>query len=547
MNSNENFNLLEEEENLHQMLSEVNPSEINKSETALNSSNSKKNWIWSEVLQHGATPTARSLHIGLVIDDFLYIFGGYDGSQRTNDFYKYNFITNEWIEIQSSENCPLPRDRHSGVVYGKSIYIFGGYDGVNRVNDLYKYDTERNKWEEIIPQHGCKPSPRHSHSAIIHRDHMYIFAGYDGLYKNDFHKFNLKTFTWSSLKDNNPSAENWPKPRYRTSCNLYKNKMYIFGGHDGVKQLNDFYSFDFANEIWTQIICSNIFSNQLLSVPTPRDSHISIVYKDSLFIFGGSVNCNSSLNYSGGYNCDFYQYKFDEEKWYQVEPNDAKIPPPRFCHIGIIYNKSLYIFGGYDGTIRLNDFLRFQFEPDYSNIPQSNLIQDISGFINNSLFSDVKLIVGTNKIEIYGHKLFLIRSSFFKAMFENEMKEKNQSLVNLPDVKYEIFLYILQYLYTDKINVKDMNISKWIEIYELADLFGVERLQKICENHLIDNLDYENSPSILKSFDNKGHQKLREYALNYIVKNFDFVSKTATFENFIRTNIDILLEILKKR
>lgn len=541
MNSTDNFNIFEEEETYPQMNSSL---EFPIQEPISSANNSKKNWIWSEVMQHGATPTARSLHIGLVIDDFLYVFGGYDGTQRTNDFYKYNFITNEWSEIPTNKNFPLPRDRHSGVVYNKCIYIFGGYDGVNRVNDLYKYDTEKNKWEEIIPQNGNRPSPRHSHSAIIYKDHMYIFAGYDGLYKNDFHKFNLKTLTWSSLKDNNPSAENWPKPRYRTSCNLFKNKMYIFGGHDGVKQLNDFYSFDFANEIWTQIVCNNIFSNQISSMPTPRDSHISIVYKDSLFVFGGSVNSNNSF---AGYNYDFFQYKFDEEKWHPVEPADNKIPPSRFCHIGAIYNKSLYIFGGYDGNLRLNDFLRFQFEPDYSNIPQSNLIQDVSTFINNSLFSDVKLVVGINKTEIPAHKLFLVRSSFFKTMFENEMKETNQSLVNLPDVKYEVFIYILQYLYTDKINTQDMNIFKWIEVYELADLFGIERLQKICENYLIDNLDYDNSPMILKSFDSKGHQKLREHCLNFIVKNFDSVSKTPSFETFIRSNIEILLEILRKR
>lgn len=509
-----------------------NPSEFFKP----NNASTKKIWVWSDVFQQGIGPSARSLHIGVVFGDFLYIFGGYDGTQRTNDFFKYNFITNEWSEIITNTPSPLPRDRHSGVIYEKYIYIFGGYDGVNRVNDLYRFDTENNIWEEIISLGGNKPSPRHSHSAIIYKDHMYIFAGYDGLYKNDFHKFNLKTLSWNSVKDNNPSAENWPKPRYRTSCNIYKNKMYIFGGHDGVKQLNDFYFYDFKNEIWCQIIC-NANSN----IPTPRDSHASVIYRDSLFIFGGSINSNN-LNFS-----DFYQYKLDEEKWQVVHLNDEKFPPQRFCHIGAIYNKSLYIFGGYDGTNRLNDFIRFQFEPDYSNIPQSTLLQDLSQFINNKLFSDVLLIVGNEKIEIPGHKVFLVRASFFKGMFENEMQEKIKSIVPLPDVKSETFLYILQYLYTDKIQMRELTFEKWIEIYDLADHFGIDRLQKICENHLIDCMDYENSPIILKSFDDKGQQKLREYVMNFIVRNFDYVSKTQNFEIFIRNNIEILLEILKKR
>ena len=29
--------------------------------------------------------------------------------------------------------------------------------------------------------------------------------------------------------------------------------MYVFGGHDGSRQLNDFYAWDFRSEIWSFI------------------------------------------------------------------------------------------------------------------------------------------------------------------------------------------------------------------------------------------------------------------------------------------------------
>ena len=43
-------------------------------------------------------------------------------------------------------------------------------------------------------------------------------------------------------------------------------------------------------------------------------------------------------------------------------------PGPRFCHVGVVYEASLYIFGGYDGSNRLNDFLRFQFKQTEENL-----------------------------------------------------------------------------------------------------------------------------------------------------------------------------------
>lgn len=53
-------------------------------------------------------------------------------------------------------------------------------------------------------------------------------------------------------------------------------------------------------------------------------------------------------------------------------------PGPRFCHVGVVYEASLYIFGGYDGSNRLNDFLRFQFKQTEENlaIPPPTIVSD---------------------------------------------------------------------------------------------------------------------------------------------------------------------------
>lgn len=31
---------------------------------------------------------------------------------------------------------------------------------------------------------------------------------------------------------------------------------------------------------------------------------------------------------------------------------------PRFCHVGALFEDNLYVFGGYDGQSRLDDFVR---------------------------------------------------------------------------------------------------------------------------------------------------------------------------------------------
>ncbi len=43
--------------------------------------------------------------------------------------------------------------------------------------------------------------------------------------------------------------------------------------------------------------------------------------------------------------------------------NGRPLPGPRFCHVAVVWRHSLFIFGGYDGSARLGDLLEFKFGP----------------------------------------------------------------------------------------------------------------------------------------------------------------------------------------
>jgi N-acetylneuraminic acid mutarotase len=54
----------------------------------------------------------RSLHAAVGCDNNIYIFGGYDGVNRKDDFFKYNIENNTWTTISPSGTPPSVRDRH---------------------------------------------------------------------------------------------------------------------------------------------------------------------------------------------------------------------------------------------------------------------------------------------------------------------------------------------------------------------------------------------------------------------------------------------------
>ena len=151
----------------------------------------EKDWKIVPCENSSEAPFQRSLHTLSVYKDSIYIFGGYDGSQRVNDFKEYHFNTQEWSTVIYTGIPPSPRDRHIAVVVKDTFYIFGGFDGSQRVNDFKEYHFNTKKWSQVAVVNGKPPTPRHSHAAAHYQNSMFLFGGYDGSYRNDFHCFDF--------------------------------------------------------------------------------------------------------------------------------------------------------------------------------------------------------------------------------------------------------------------------------------------------------------------------------------------------------------------
>ena len=143
-------------------------------------------WSVVNTVPGSLPPCARSLHSTAVLNGSLYIFGGYNGQVRVNDFHAYSFATRRWSPVLAAANSgrpPSPRDRHVSVVHGSTFYVFGGFNGTSRTNDFFGFDFTSMTWREINARIGRPPSERHSHASVVHGNSMYVFGGYDGSYK----------------------------------------------------------------------------------------------------------------------------------------------------------------------------------------------------------------------------------------------------------------------------------------------------------------------------------------------------------------------------
>ena len=220
----------------------------------------------------------------------------------------------------------------------------------------------------------------------------------------------------------------------------------------------------------------------------------------------------------------------------------------------------LYIFGGYDGVQRLNDFYYFTLPNESGEFgtfgseefPRSSLLGDLRSWIGNPVFSDVLLVItdeATKAIrKVPAHKLLLSRCAYFAAMFSDlPLHEKTQQSgceIQLGTMRFEVLIQMLTYLYTDECQITIDNV---MEIFEQSDQLGIERLKQMCEQAILMNLDTDNAAGILLASDQHSADRLRKRTLDFIVQNFDTVSKSASFESLARSDVELVIEILKLR
>lgn len=128
----------------------------------------------------------------------------------------------------------------------------------------------------------------------------------------------------------------------------YKDAIYVFGGDNGKKMLNDLIRFDVKEKSWGRAFSTGF-------PPAPRYHHSAVVYGSSMFVFGGytgDIHSNSNLTNKN----DLFEYKFQNGTWVEWKFAVAgRTPVPRSAHGAAVYDNKLWIYAGYDGNARLND------------------------------------------------------------------------------------------------------------------------------------------------------------------------------------------------
>ncbi|CAI5453235.1 unnamed protein product [Caenorhabditis angaria] len=200
---------------------------------------------WRKMEIVGFIPPARDGHTAVMVNNKMFVFGGFEEElQRfSQETYVFDFDTNRWAEFMTINTPPIWRDFHTAAAIDNKMYIFGGRSDqsgqvgdehlFHSTNDIYDdklmmLDLKTGKWSEV-EVFGTAPGGRRSHSAWVYNQKMYMFGGYLGsknIHYNELYCFEPMTSTWSIVG----CFGEYPSARRRHCTVVVGNRVFLFGG-----------------------------------------------------------------------------------------------------------------------------------------------------------------------------------------------------------------------------------------------------------------------------------------------------------------------------
>merc|ERR1719343_1159571 len=298
-----------------------------------------------------------------------------------------------------------------------------------------------------------------------------------------------------------------PPPRANHASTVDDFRLYIFGGWDGTKRLNDLYVLDTREMAWSLLRPTGC-------APQARAGMTLSVVRDYLYLFGGSGHTTRCFN-------DVHVYDPLERAWFLCVKiaNEPIAPERRAGHVAVVIDRRLFISGGACGAQYYGKGKWFILDTDAPPAMQlaapplcaESVRGVMSDYLNSQQFSDVTFVVEGRRL--HAHRILLtLFSDYFRRAFACGMRETFEPEIVIEGISYDTFYALLEFLYTGRLRLTDAqgaDVCFLVGLLRAADQFCVDCVRSMCEKHLSGLVDAENVEGVLQEADRVQATQLR--------------------------------------
>ncbi len=238
---------------------------------------------WSVIGAAGA-PSPRVTFGSTWTGSRVFVWGGWDGSNLSNNGALFNPASNQWTPI-SNTGAPSLRMKFATVWTGSEVIVWGGEGTAPATGGRYNPSTDN--WAAIATNPvGSRIYPGFAWSGA----QMLVFGGVD-LASNSIaggEVFNFVSNTWASV-----NTVGMPSARSGAAVHWTGQRFLVWGGRGGAA-VSDGALYNPTTDSWTPI--------STVGAPSARYEMSSVWTGTELIVWGGNDNGGNPLNTGAIYN-----------------------------------------------------------------------------------------------------------------------------------------------------------------------------------------------------------------------------------------------------
>ncbi|KRZ56907.1 putative protein tag-53 [Trichinella nativa] len=319
--------------------------------------------VWKVVNEK--MPYGVASHAVTLVNENVWLIGGYTFSNVERLIVlKYNFEKNNW-SIPTTTAAPKNRYGHTVVEFENNLYMFGGLvSSINITNEFWKLDLTTMTWSAMLVQNfygGQQPLQVTGHTAHVVGNVMLVFFGLNPYLANG---------TWSVVQTSGAI----PSATFGHTSVLDSNEkvIFLYGGYRAVSSsageiIDELYHYDIARRRWyvkrDKCICGKgeipFFRKLLRSSGLPSVLHSAVLMSGVIVILSSYSKDTSSPKCKTFVIDSALKYDIECGTWSKMKmPTYLSATLSRYGHRALMYKESMYLFGGFTGTL-MTDVLQF--------------------------------------------------------------------------------------------------------------------------------------------------------------------------------------------
>ncbi|XP_076674769.1 F-box protein 42 isoform X2 [Andrena cerasifolii] len=225
------------------------------------------------------------------------------------------------------------RHSHSACIYKNSMYVFGGCTATcTAFNDLWRLDLDTRTWVRLITM-GSYPSPKACATMLYYKKSFILFGGWSfpapypllqqwKLY-NELHVYSIESNKWVAIN----TLES-PPPTSAHSASIHKNYMVVFGGMCSGYRSNNVWCLNLDSYNWHKQDTSNL-------KPQPRYGQSQIELGDNhLLVLGGCTGPNVTMTDAWLLNMEGTVWTWSKVNMHNTEWAPTRLWSHQACKVG---------------------------------------------------------------------------------------------------------------------------------------------------------------------------------------------------------------------